>query len=51
MHCQLDDYQRSSWKGEIELSKGMDELTTFTLKSTQDTAYAKYLVRLTIIKI
>ncbi|KAL9987728.1 hypothetical protein ACROYT_G002079 [Oculina patagonica] len=43
LYIQLDDYQRSTWKGEIELSRGMDELTTFTLKSTQDTAYGKYL--------
>ena len=38
------------WRGQIELSKGMDELTTFKLESTQAEAYGKYLVRLYIIR-
>ena len=33
------------WKGQIELWKGMDELTTFTLQATQAATYGKYLVR------
>ena len=33
------------WKGQVELLKGMDELTTFTLESTQVAAYGKHLVR------
>lgn len=37
------------WKGEIEMWKGMDELTTFTLRPTpEDAAYGKNLVRFTI---
>lgn len=46
MHVQIDDYQRCMWKGEIEMWKGMEELTTFTLQPTPlDAAYGKYLVR------
>ena len=33
------------WKGQVELLKGMDELTTFTLESTQVAGYGKHLVR------
>ena len=33
------------WKGQIELWKGMDELTTFTLQATQAATHGKYLVR------
>lgn len=34
------------WKGEIEMWKGMDELTTVTLQPTPlDAAYGKSLVR------
>ena len=36
------------WKGQIELWKGMDELTTFTLQATQAATYLKYLVRFNI---
>ncbi|CAH3176358.1 unnamed protein product, partial [Porites evermanni] len=43
LHIQLDNYQGSMWKGQIELWKGMDELTTFTLQATQAATYGKYL--------
>jgi len=37
------------WKGEIEMWKGMDELTTVTLQPTPlDAAYGKSLVRFSV---
>ena len=36
------------WKGQIELWKGMDELTAFTLQATHAATYGKYLVRFNI---
>ena len=32
---QLDEYQENNWKGDIELRKGMEEITTFTLHPTR----------------
>ncbi|XP_066022142.1 intermembrane lipid transfer protein VPS13C isoform X9 [Pocillopora verrucosa] len=43
LYIQIDNYQGSMWKGQVELLKGMDELTTFTLESTQVAGYGKHL--------
>lgn len=42
---QIENYQGSIWEGIIQVWNEMDELTTFTLRSTQEEAYRQNLVK------
>ena len=42
---QIEDYQGSMWEGIIQVWNKMDELTIFTLRSTQEAAYRQNLVK------
>ncbi|XP_022794312.1 vacuolar protein sorting-associated protein 13A-like [Stylophora pistillata] len=43
LYIKTGSYQGSLWRGQVELFKGMDELTPFTLEPTEAAAYGKHL--------
>ena len=42
---QIEDYHGSMWEGIIQVWNEMDELTIFSLRSTQEAAYRQKLVK------